>query len=327
MAGLFSSPQLWIGLALALVFFFLATNGGTARKKQAARMARVTRKKTVNHGQSSGASSLRRFDPSKDTALGKALSSMRSVDKLKARLEVAGITQTSPQKFLTIMMLIALVSTAIISIAFGKTLLLCLPIGALLGLAIPHLVVSHKIKKRQMMFLKLFPDAIDLMVRGLRAGLPVAESFINVSKELPAPMGETFGTIAQQTQLGMSMEKALAENATKLDLTEFNFFVTTIILQRETGGNLSEILNNLSDMLRQRHMMKMKIGALSSEARASAYIIGALPFFVFTVLKIVAPTYLAPLFDDPRGNKALIGAILSLSTGALIMWRMTQLEI
>jgi tight adherence protein B len=188
-------------------------------------------------------------------------------------------------------------------------------------------VVGSKIKKRQKLFLKLFPDAIDLMVRGLRAGLPVAESFINVSKELPPPMGDTFGMIAQQTQLGMPMEKALAENATKLALTEFNFFVTTIILQRETGGNLGEILNNLSEMLRQRHMMRLKIGALSSEARASAYIIGALPFLVFGILMAISPDYLDPLFNDIRGNHALIGAGCSLGMGAFIMKRMTQLEI
>jgi tight adherence protein B len=133
--------------------------------------------------------------------------------------------------------------------------------------------------------------------------------------------------VSQQTQLGVPMEKALMDNAEKLGLTEFNFFVTTIILQRETGGNLSEILNNLADMLRQRHMMKLKIGALSSEARASAYIIGSLPFLVFSILMVISPSYLQPLFDDARGNKALLMAMGSLGVGAFIMKRMTQLEI
>jgi tight adherence protein B len=321
-----SAPELWIGLGLAFVVFFVAANGRGARKKIRARLTRVTRKKLPNNAYTA-VQSLRRLDPNQHSALGQILSSMRSISKLQARLEVAGITQTSPQKFLMIMAAIAVVTTLLLWLFWGKALLVCLPIGILLGLGMPHMAVSRKIKKRQLLFLKLFPDAIDLMVRGLRAGLPVAESFITVSKELPPPMGDTFATISQQTQLGMPMERALSENASKLNITEFNFFVTTIILQRETGGNLSEILNNLSDMLRQRHMMKMKIGALSSEARASAYIIGALPFLVFVILQIVSPHYLRPLFDDPRGNKALIGAILSLSMGGFIMKRMTQLEI
>jgi tight adherence protein B len=240
---------------------------------------------------------------------------------------VAGLTQTTPQKFLSIMLGLTLGTTLLTWLMSGKPLLLCVLVGILVGLGLPHMVVSRKIKRRQLSFLKLFPDAIDLMVRGLRAGLPVAESFITVSKELPPPMGDTFATIAQQTQLGMPMEKALTENALKLNLTEFNFFVTTIILQRETGGNLGEILSNLSDMLRQRHMMKLKIGAMSSEARASAYIIGALPFLVFMILQVVSPDYLKPLFNDYRGNKALIGAMCSLGMGAFIMKRMTQLEI
>lgn len=323
--NLFAAPELWIVLGGALVIFFMtAPNAG--RRKTAARLARVTRK-TAPAASHATTQSLKRIDHTRDTALGQILSSIRSVERLKTRLEVAGMTQVSPQKFLGIMLAIAVVVTLLLTIFWEKPLLVCLPVGVLFGLALPHLAVSRKIKKRQLLFLKLFPDAIDLMVRGLRAGLPVAESFITVSKELPPPMGDTFATIAQQTQLGIPMEKALSDSARRLGLTEFNFFVTTIILQRETGGNLSEILNNLSDMLRQRHMMKMKIGALSSEARASAYIIGALPFLVFVILQIVSPDYLRPLFDDARGNKALIGAILSLSMGGFIMKRMTQLEI
>lgn len=324
MVDVLTNPILWIGLGLLLALVYFSAGSGMSGKKKAARLARVTRKHAPVLR--AGTASLRRLNPGEDTSLGQILASMQSIAKLRARLEVAGLTQTTPQRFLFIMLAIAL-GTALVLLMLGKPLLVSLPIGLLFGLGIPHLVVGRKIKKRQNLFLKLFPDAIDLMVRGLRAGLPVAESFINVSKELPPPMGDTFGTIAQQTQLGMPMEKALAENATKLGLTEFNFFVTTIILQRETGGNLGEILNNLSEMLRQRHMMRLKIGALSSEARASAYIIGALPFLVFGILMAVSPDYLQPLFNDARGNKALIGAMASLGMGAFIMKRMTQLEI
>ena len=158
-------------------------------------------------------------------------------------------------------------------------------------------------------------------------GLPIAESFITVSHEVPDPLGGVFTRLSQQTQLGVPMERALADTAEKLGVTEFDFFVTSIILQRETGGNLGEILSNLADMLRQRHMMKLKIGALSSEARSSAYIIGALPFFVFVILEFMSPAYLRPLFDDYRGNLSLAGAGAMLAIGAIVMGKMTQLEI
>jgi tight adherence protein B len=324
MLELLESPVLWVAPALLLLLVYFSSMGGLSGKKKRDRIARVNRKSRPML--QLGTQSLRRLKPGEDTAFGQVLASMQSIAKLRARLEVAGLTETTPQKFLQIMAGIALGVSGLLLLA-GKSVLVSLLVGVLFGLGIPHIVVGSKIKKRQKLFLKLFPDAIDLMVRGLRAGLPVAESFINVSKELPPPMGDTFGMIAQQTQLGMPMEKALAENATKLALTEFNFFVTTIILQRETGGNLGEILNNLSEMLRQRHMMRLKIGALSSEARASAYIIGALPFLVFGILMAISPDYLDPLFNDIRGNHALIGAGCSLGMGAFIMKRMTQLEI
>ena len=326
MDDILANPALWIGLAVLMAVVIFGTRGGADSKKKASRLARVTRKGAAVKG-GTAVLSLRRIAPGSDTNFGQMLSSMRSISKLRARLEVAGMTQTTPQKFLRTIGLITCGVTVLMLFFTDKPFYVCILIGIMFGLGLPHLAVSRKIKKRQLMFLKLFPDAIDLMVRGLRAGLPVAESFITVSKELPPPMGDTFGTIAQQTQLGVPMEKALQDSATKMALTEFNFFVTTIILQRETGGNLSEILNNLSDMLRQRTMMKLKIGALSSEARASAYIIGALPFLVFAILEFVSPDYLRPLFNDVRGNHALIGAGLCLFTGGFIMKRMTQLEI
>jgi tight adherence protein B len=325
LASLLSSPLVWVGFGAALCMVVLLGSGSAARKKKQSRLQRVTEYKSVTAV--AGKTSLRRHRAGEDSGLGHILASMQSISKLRARLEVAGMADTSPQKFLGSMVAIALVVIAIITIGLGKSPLVALPLGLMFGLGIPHVMVSRNIRKRQLAFLKLFPDAIELMVRGLRAGLPVAESFITVSKELPPPVGDTFATIAQQTQLGMPMEKALTEAANKLALTELNFFVTTIILQRETGGNLGEILSNLADMLRQRHMMKLKITALSSEARASAYIVGSLPFLVFTILWFVKPEYLQPLFDDARGNKAMLGAAVSMAFGAFIMKRMTQLEI
>jgi tight adherence protein B len=195
------------------------------------------------------------------------------------------------------------------------------------GVLIPLKLLSRAVDKRAKAFLKNFPDAIDLIVRGLRSGLPVSESFVVVSQEIPDPVGSTFINITNTMKLGVPMEKALQDMARKLDLTEFNFFTTSIILQRETGGNLAEILNNLSEVLRGRFLMRMKIKAMSSEARASAMIIGALPFVVFTLISIISPGYMNVLYDDPKGNFWAGVAIGMMVTGALIMRRMTQFEI
>ncbi|MFM9889194.1 MAG: type II secretion system F family protein [Rickettsiales bacterium] len=323
MAQLLSSFELWVGLGLLLLVVWLATRKGTSKKTKL-RLARVTQKSRVTA--SASIQSLRKHDPNQDSAIGQALSSMRSISKLKARLEVAGMS-ILPHQFLAVMGGIAFATIFVLVGVMHKSLVVALPFALLLGLGLPHMAVSRKIKKRQLAFLKLFPEAIELMVRGLRAGLPIAESFQVVSRELPPPMGDTFAAISQQTTLGVPMEKALSDAAKKMNLTEFNFFVTTVILQRETGGNLGEILFNLADMLRGRQMMKLKIGALSSEARASAYIVGSLPFVVFLLLQAVSPQYLRPLFNDFRGNIALAGACVSMFTGGFIMKQMTKLEI
>lgn len=324
MLALLTSVELWIGLGLMLAVWFLLGSGNDAHMH--ARLTRATRKSGVAGGPAVTQESLRKHDPSQDTAFGQFLAGMSSISKLKARFEVAGM-KTTPQKFITIMVGIGLFSFFVVAVILGKPPLVALLVGVLLGLALPHLAVSRKIKKRHKTFLKLFPDAIDLMVRGLRAGLPIGESFITVSKELPEPMGDTFANISQQTALGIPMEKALSDTATRLSITEFNFFVTSIILQRETGGNLGEILSNLAEMLRARHMMKLKIGALASEARASAYIVGSLPVVVMLILQLASPEYLLPLFNDYRGNMSLAAAIGSMGFGAFIMAKMTQLEI
>ena len=200
-------------------------------------------------------------------------------------------------------------------------------VGLLLSLGLPYLVVSMAIKKRVAQFNSRFPDAIDLLVRGLRSGLPVTETFQVVSQELPGPVGEEFKLITERIKIGKTMEQALQETADRLGTPEFQFFVITLAIQRETGGNLAETLSNLATVLRQRAQMKLKIRAMSSEAKASAYIVGALPFFVFGVVWTVNPSYLAGFFVEQRLIVAGIGGLIWMSIGAGIMAKMVNFEI
>ncbi|WP_374524283.1 type II secretion system F family protein [Sphingopyxis sp.] len=205
--------------------------------------------------------------------------------------------------------------------------LLAVMAGLMVGIGLPHMLVGRLIKKRVNAFTSRFPDAIDLLVRGLKSGLPVTETFQVVSHELPGPVGEEFRAVVERIRIGNTMEAALQESAEMLDTAEFQFFCITIAIQRETGGNLAETLANLSDVLRKRAQMKLKIKAMSSEAKASAYIVGALPFFVFGIVWSMNPEYLAGFFSEQRLMITGLGGLVWMSIGAFIMKKMISFEI
>jgi tight adherence protein B len=200
-------------------------------------------------------------------------------------------------------------------------------VGAAAGLWIPHAVVGRWIKGRQDRFIKLFPDAIGLMVRGLRSGLPLVETMIVVGREVAEPVGEEFRRIGEQVKLGQTIQDAMAAAGKRLNLPEFNFLVITFSVQRETGGNLAETLENLDDVLRKRQQMKLKIKAMSSEAVASASIIGCLPFVIGLLIFFVSHDYIMTLFHPGLGYIMLIVAAVMIGIGVLVMSKMVSFEI
>ena len=204
---------------------------------------------------------------------------------------------------------------------------LAVMVGLLGGIWLPFAYVGRLIKKRVNAFTTRFPDAIDLLVRGLKSGLPVTETFQVVSHELPGPVGEEFRGVVERIRIGNTMEAALQESADMLGTPEFQFFCITIQIQRETGGNLAETHANLSDVLRKRAQMKLKIKAMSSEAKASAYIVGALPFFVFGIVWMMNPQYLAGFFYEQRLIVTGLGGLCWMSIGVFIMKKMISFEI
>lgn len=221
-------------------------------------------------------------------------------------------------------------------LAFGLMILLmilgwsffsALLVGLLLGLWVPHMVIGRMITKRRNKFVIRFPDAIELLVRGLRSGLPISETMAVVALELPGPVGEEFRAVTDRMRIGRTMDAALQDTADRLDIPEFRFFVIAIAIQRETGGNLAETLSNLAEVLRKRAQMKLKIKAMSSESKASAYIIGCLPFAVFGMIWMINQPYMARFFVDPR--LMLVGAagFVWMGLGAFIMSRMISFEI
>jgi tight adherence protein B len=208
-----------------------------------------------------------------------------------------------------------------------EAMLLSLGVGVLAGSGLPHMVVNFLIKRRTNKFNGKFPDAIELLVRGLRSGLPVTETLGVVAQELPGPVGQEFKAVIERIKIGRTMEESLQETADKLSIPEFNFFCITLAIQRETGGNLAETLSNLADVLRKRSQMKLKIRAMSSESKASAYIVGALPFIVFGMVWWMNPRYLSGFFTDDRLIIAGLGGMVWMAIGAFIMAKMVSFEI
>lgn len=213
------------------------------------------------------------------------------------------------------------------AILLGLSLATAAALGLIAGLWLPHLVVGRLISRRIARFEALFPEAIGLIVRGLRSGLPATESMQVVGREIGDPVGEEFRRISDQVRLGQPLDQALGEAAKRIGTPEFNFLVVTMVVQKETGGNLAETLENLDNILRRRRQMKLKIRAMSAEARASAMIIGSLPFLMFTILFVVNRDYVMTLITTHVGNMLLAGAACSMGTGIAVIMKMIRFEI
>lgn len=247
------------------------------------------------------------------------------LEALQVRLNRTGKTWTV-NSYIYVSAGLALGIAALV-FALSRAPVMSLGAGLFVGAGLPHLVVGFLIGRRTNQFINKFPDGIELLVRGLRSGLPVTETLGIVSSEVPGPVGYEFKSVIDRIKVGKTMEDALQDTADKLGIAEFNFFTITLAIQRETGGNLAETLSNLADVLRKRAQMKLKIRAMSSESKASAYIVGSLPFLVFGAIFYINPNYMYPFFTDDRLIVAGLGAGVWMGLGVFIMAKMVNFEI
>ena len=199
---------------------------------------------------------------------------------------------------------------------------LCLSATAL-GLT-PRTMLRIEQRAMEARFLEAFPDAIDMVVRTLRAGVPITAAIRAVASDAAPPASTVFGALADQTEIGVPLDEALTGAAKWIRLPDFRFFAVAVALQYATGGNLVATLESLSDMVRRRRVMRLKAKAVTAEVRLSTYILGALPFLVFGALLFVTPDYLKPLLSDRRGNWILGVAIGALLSGLFVMRRMMR---
>jgi tight adherence protein B len=247
-------------------------------------------------------------------------------DLLAARLARTGRTISIGQHAMACAVLTVLAAIGL-AVAARIGIVPSLVLGLLIGTALPHLVIGRMGKRRMNAFIALFPEAIDLIVRALRSGLPVSEAIVGAGHEIADPVGAELRLVEGGMRMGRDLESLLWDTAKRIDASEFRFFVIALSVQRETGGNLGETLANLSDVLRRRRQMQAKARAMASETRATTMILGGLPIAVIGVLSLTSPHYLAPLINDVRGFILDGIALAMLTTGVVIMNRMAKFEI
>ncbi len=243
---------------------------------------------------------------------------------LGTRIAQAGL-DWSEQKFLVISGILGLFALSL-TVLFGGGLLAGAGLAFAAGFGLPRWVLGFLKRRRENAFLLALPDAVDVVVRGIKAGLPLFDSLKVVAADAPEPLRSEFNAIIETQTIGMPLGEACARLYERMPLPEANFFGIVIAIQQKSGGNLSEALGNLSKVLRDRKKMKEKIQAMSMEAKASAGIIGSLPPIVMLLVYLSTPDYISLLWTHPTGRLMLAGCVVWMSCGILVMKKMINFD-
>ncbi len=279
------------------------------RRKQAVEMATLKRRQTTQEA-------LKELSNNEKQSRKRRLS-------IKGLLAQAGLN-TSP----TVFYLISAGVGAVLAIA---GLVIQGPIGAAMGffigfLGLPRWALGMMVSGRQKKFSNQLADGIDVIVRGVKSGLPLNQCLRIIAAESPEPLRSEFQSLCDAQAMGVPLDTSMQRMYDRMPMPEVNFFSIVLVIQQKTGGNLSESLGNLSSVLRSRKLMKEKVKALSAEAKASAMIIGALPIIVMSLVYFTRPAYIQTLFTDPMGHLVLLGAAVMMSMGIFIMHKMVNFK-
>ena len=319
---------------LALAFLAAAAIGGLAwvfiypllsgEKKAESRRASVAKPEPATKRQTEKSQRSRRDQVESSLKDLEARRQKESKVSLSVRLTQAGL-DWSTQKFMVVSAVLAVAFFGVAMFAGGG------PLGAAglafaAGFGLPRWALSFLKKRREKAFLKALPDAVDVIVRGIKAGLPLFESIKVVAADAPEPLRGEFLAIIETQAIGMPLGEACTRLYDRMPVPEANFFGIVISIQQKSGGNLSEALGNLSKVLRDRKKMAEKIQAMSMEAKASAGIIGALPPIVMLLVYLSTPEYISLLWTHPTGQLMLVGCVVWMSIGIFVMKRMINFD-
>jgi tight adherence protein B len=243
---------------------------------------------------------------------------------LSVRIEQAGLNW-SKRQFWLVSAGLALVGF-VAPLSFGGSLLVGATAAFAAGLGLPRWLLSFLKKRREQKFIDNFPDSVDTIVRGIKAGLPLIDSMKIITADAPEPIRSEFRSIVETQAVGMPIGQACGKLYERIPLAEANFFGIVISIQQKSGGNLSEVLANLSRVLRDRKKMKAKIRAMSMEAKASGIIIGSLPIIVMLLVYITSPDYISLLWEHPVGRVMMACCAVWMSVGIFSMKKMINFD-
>jgi tight adherence protein B len=243
---------------------------------------------------------------------------------IESRLRQAGLSTTV--KTFWIVSGVLGVLTLLIALIVAHNFLIALLAAFVVGFGLPRWVLGFLTKRRMKKFSEEFPNATDVIVRGIKSGLPVNDCLKVIGKEGSEPLAGEFRQLVEASAMGVSFDQSLEKMYERMPTPEVRFFAIVMAIQQKTGGNLAEALNNLSTVLRARKLMVEKIKAMSGEAVASAFIIGSLPPGVMGLVYMSTPTYMTPMFTDPRGHLMLLGAAIWMGTGIFVMKKMINFK-
>ncbi len=319
--------------AVALALLYPYFTGEARATKRVASVASKTGKTTGDKKLGNFRSRLK--EDSKDSRRRQVQESLKQLEerekqrKKKITLRVlmlqAGL-DLSPRNFY-VASLIAGLAIAFMTWIGGAPLAVVAVAGVVGAVGLPRWVLSYLRNRRQEIFLHEFADAIDVMVRGLKAGLPVNDAMKVIAAESGPPVGPEFMDVVEGQRVGISIGQGIERMFERMPLTEVNFLAIVMAIQAKTGGNLAEALSNLSNVLRDRKKMKQKIKAVSQEAKASASIIGSLPFLICAGMAVLNPKHLNPLWETQTGNLIVVGSLVWMGLGVLIMRKMINFKI
>ena len=233
--------------------------------------------------------------------------------------------KTKPQTFMIVSVILAVIAGGI-PFALGLSPLFCLGLAVVGGFGLPRFILGAAINRRQKKFTSNFADAMDIIVRGVRTGLPLGDCLKIIAHESPEPLGGEFRKVVEGESVGIPLEVCLEQLYERMPISEVNFFSTVLNIQKQTGGNLGESLANLSSVLRGRKLLGEKIKSLSAEAKMSAMIIGALPIVVMVLVTVVAPDYMTELYTTPTGHRNLMIGAAMMVMGTLMMRKMINFK-
>ena len=243
---------------------------------------------------------------------------------IAARIQQAGLS-ISVRTFWIASLVFGLGAGAVVGVLIHSPLAAA-GVAFVAGLGLPRWVLGFLCKGRLKKFTEEFPNSIDIIVRGIKSGLPVHDCLKVIAQESPQPVAGEFTRLVEGIGVGQELSSGLEKMYTRMPTSEVRFFSIVMAIQQKTGGNLAEALTNLSTVLRARKLMVEKIKALSGEAVASAFIIGSLPPAIMVLVMVVSPAYMMPMFTDPRGHIALLAGSTIMAVGAFIMRRMINFK-